>query len=82
MRHQVCMGCHMRIPTGAVITLMHGTDIQLCDNCGRYLYLPADAHNKLAAVFEEARATGARSKPNTSRSPADCLKSLVLRAGK
>ena len=24
VRHQVCMGCHMRIPIGAIITLMHG----------------------------------------------------------
>jgi hypothetical protein len=36
----VCMECHMRIPIGDVATLMHGNDIQLCANCGRYLYLP------------------------------------------
>jgi predicted nucleic acid-binding Zn-ribbon protein len=63
VRHQVCMGCHMRIPMGAVITLMHATDIQTCDNCGRYLYLPSDAHNELSEVFEEARVTSVRSKP-------------------
>jgi uncharacterized protein len=48
VRDQVCTGCHMRLPIGVVTTLMHGTDIQLCDTCGRYLYLaeptkPADA---------------------------------------
>jgi hypothetical protein len=37
----VCAECHMRIPIGDIATLMHGTDIQLCANCGRYLYLPA-----------------------------------------
>ena len=63
VRHQVCMGCHMRIPMGAVITLMHATDIQTCENCGRYLYLPSDAHNELSDVFEEARVTSVRSKP-------------------
>ena len=40
VRDQVCTGCHMRLPIGVVTTLMHGEDIQLCDTCGRYLYLP------------------------------------------
>src|SRR6516225_1103820 len=40
VRDQVCTGCHMRLPIGVVTTLMHGLDIQLCDTCGRYLYLP------------------------------------------
>jgi len=40
VRDQVCAGCHMRLPIGVVTTLMHGHDIQLCDTCGRYLYLP------------------------------------------
>jgi len=39
VRNQVCTGCHMRVPIGVVATLMHDTDIQLCENCGRYLYL-------------------------------------------
>jgi predicted nucleic acid-binding Zn-ribbon protein len=37
---QVCSGCHMQVPLGVVVTLRHGQDIQLCENCGRYLYLP------------------------------------------
>lgn len=40
VRNQVCTGCHMRVPIGAIMTLMKGTDIQLCDSCGRYLFLP------------------------------------------
>jgi predicted nucleic acid-binding Zn-ribbon protein len=40
VRDQVCTGCHMRLPIGVIMTLMHGRDIQLCDTCGRYLYLP------------------------------------------
>ena len=40
VRDQVCTGCHMRLPIGVVTTLMHNQDIQLCDTCGRYLYLP------------------------------------------
>ncbi len=41
--NQVCTGCHMRLPLAVVMTLRHGTDIQLCDTCGRYLYLPEEA---------------------------------------
>lgn len=40
VRGQVCAGCHMSVPIGAIMTLKHGDDIQLCENCGRYLYLP------------------------------------------
>jgi len=39
VRNQVCTGCHMRLPIGTINTLMQGTDIQLCDTCGRYLWL-------------------------------------------
>jgi len=40
VRNQVCTGCHMRQPIGTIMTLMHDQDIQLCESCGRYLYLP------------------------------------------
>lgn len=39
VRDQVCTGCHMRLPLAVVMTLMREKDIQLCDSCGRYLYL-------------------------------------------
>ena len=40
VRNQVCTGCHMRLPIGTINTLMQRQDVQLCDSCGRYLYLP------------------------------------------
>lgn len=40
IRNEVCTGCHMHVPRNVVLTLMHDEDIQLCENCGRYLYLP------------------------------------------
>jgi len=43
VRNQVCTGCHMRLPIGTINTLMQGQDVQLCDSCGRYLCLPAEA---------------------------------------
>ena len=42
VRGQVCSGCHMQVPLGVVMTLKRGDDIQLCESCGRYLYLPPD----------------------------------------
>ena len=40
VQNQVCRGCNMRLPIGVIMTLMSSNDIQLCDSCGRYLYLP------------------------------------------
>jgi predicted nucleic acid-binding Zn-ribbon protein len=39
VRDQVCTGCHMRVPIGGILALKHGEDLQLCESCGRYLYL-------------------------------------------
>jgi len=43
--NQVCTGCHMRLPLGVIMTLKHGQDLQLCDSCGRYLYLPDEVES-------------------------------------
>ena len=40
VRNQVCTGCHVRVPQATVIYLTRGEDIQICENCGAYLYLP------------------------------------------
>src|ERR1041385_5738996 len=48
VRNQVCTGCHMRLPIGVITVLMQDRDIQLCDSCGRYLYLEP----QVAAVAE------------------------------
>lgn len=37
--NKVCSECHVAVPIGTIITLMKGEDIQLCGNCGRYLYV-------------------------------------------
>ena len=55
VRNQVCTGCHMKIPIGTVAMLMRGEDIQLCDSCGRYLFLA-----------EEPQATAPAPEPGTS----------------
>jgi C4-type zinc ribbon domain len=43
VRNQVCTGCHMKLPIGVITVLMQDRDIQLCDSCGRYLYLEPQA---------------------------------------
>src|ERR1700753_3522396 len=43
VRNQVCGGCHMRLPIGVITVLMQDRDIQICDSCGRYLYLELQA---------------------------------------
>ena len=40
VKNGTCTGCYMRLATGTLQTLMRRSDVQLCDTCGRYLYLP------------------------------------------
>jgi len=42
VRHGVCGECHITIPIGVLGALAFETEVQLCGNCGRYLYLPED----------------------------------------
>jgi predicted nucleic acid-binding Zn-ribbon protein len=60
VRNQVCTGCHMHVPIGQITMLMRGEDIQLCESCGRYLYLPDPAEaeflNKVEATKPVAKA--------------------------
>ncbi len=55
VRNQVCTGCHMRLPIGAYNTLLQGTDIQLCESCGRYLYVPDAAETKFEETLAAAK---------------------------
>ena len=52
VRRGVCGECHLRICSGTVASLMHPTDLYLCDSCGRYLLMPAD---EIAARIEAAQ---------------------------
>ena len=60
VRGQVCSGCHMQVPLGVVMTLKRGQDIQICESCGRYLYLPP-------AVETEAAKPAASPKPERKK---------------
>jgi predicted nucleic acid-binding Zn-ribbon protein len=66
VRNQVCTGCHMRLPIGTINTLMQGSDVQLCDSCGRYLYLaPAEETAPVVAAAAKKPAP----KPRKRRAP-------------
>ena len=62
---QVCSGCHMQVPLGVVMTLRNDQDIQLCESCGRYLYLPSDVPSETA----EPAVSPKPEKKKTSRKP-------------
>ena len=72
VRNQVCGGCHMRLPIGTINTMMQGHDLQLCDTCGRYLYLPAPAEGQAAEIVVAA-ATQPASKPRKGKALANVL---------
>lgn len=55
VRNQSCTGCHMRVPIGQITVLMRGEIIQLCETCGRYLYLPDPAETELLTQVEPAK---------------------------
>jgi predicted nucleic acid-binding Zn-ribbon protein len=55
VRNQVCTGCHMHVPIGQITVLMRGEDVQLCESCGRYLYLPNPAEAEFLNRVEAAK---------------------------
>ena len=67
VRNQVCTGCHMHVPIGQITVLMRGEDVQLCESCGRYLYLPDAAETEALAAAEAAKAAKAMKAPAKPR---------------
>jgi predicted nucleic acid-binding Zn-ribbon protein len=69
IRGENCSSCHIRVPIGAIMTLKRGEDIQLCESCGRYLYLPDPAETAPSPPAatpkraKKARATKRESRP-------------------
>jgi predicted nucleic acid-binding Zn-ribbon protein len=63
IKGQVCAECHVQVPRNTVLILMHDTDIQICENCGRYLCLPEHA----APAQPPAKTRKSRATPPTAR---------------
>ena len=41
-RNGACSECHLRLASGTMAALAKTGEIHICDNCGRYLYLPEE----------------------------------------
>ena len=66
VRDQVCTSCHMRLPIGVIMSLMHGQDIQLCESCGRYLSLSPAAKTGVAEPIVSSKPAKKIRKPKKS----------------
>ncbi|MCX8154980.1 MAG: C4-type zinc ribbon domain-containing protein [Verrucomicrobiae bacterium] len=74
VRNGVCAGCHMVVATGILATLRRQDDIQLCANCGRYLYIdetPPEPPAEAASAAAEAPAKKARKKRVSKKVPVE-----------
>ncbi len=57
-----CSACHISVPRNVVLTLMHNADVQLCESCGRYLYLPEPAATPEPAASKKTSKPARKSK--------------------
>ena len=69
VRLGVCTACHIRVTTGTLVTLAHGTDIQICGSCGRYLHLPEGEPLSAAPKKAVRRPRKAKAKPESEAEP-------------
>jgi hypothetical protein len=69
VRNSVCGGCHMQQTVSKVATLMRDEDIQLCDSCGRYLYLASPAEATAGEPKAAAAKLAAEARPAPKRRP-------------
>jgi hypothetical protein len=46
-RNGVCTECHLKITSGSLARLAHAGIVHVCDNCGRYLFLPENEPSSL-----------------------------------
>ena len=60
LSNQTCTGCHMRVPVAVVLDLKHAEDVCLCENCGRYLYLPEICAEAVAVAPQKPAARNRR----------------------
>ncbi len=70
VRGQVCSGCHMQVPLGVVMTLKRADDIQICESCGRYLYLPPTVETEAAESAASPKPERKKRKPKNQPVPA------------
>ncbi|PTY08336.1 hypothetical protein DB347_01765 [Opitutaceae bacterium EW11] len=62
VRHGVCTACHMRVPASMTGSLMKQDDLTLCENCGCYLFLPAEEMQAMLPKKPVAAAVGRKTR--------------------
>ena len=70
VRNKTCTGCHMQQPIGKITVLMRNEDIQLCDSCGRYLYLPTESETAFVEQVEAAKPAAKTPRPRKRKAAA------------
>lgn len=63
VRHSVCSGCHLRLPSGQVAALVKSDELHLCECCGSYLLLPPDEEPLPAPPRAAVRVASGRRPP-------------------
>lgn len=51
----VCSACHLRLPSGHAARLQSSQDLEVCDNCGTFIFLEAGAEPAPAATKTTVR---------------------------
>ena len=51
----VCGACHLRLPSGHAARLQSSQDLEVCDNCGSFIYLEAGSEPAPVAPTPAAR---------------------------
>lgn len=68
VRHGVCTGCQMKLPSGLYAKLLRQDDVCVCDNCARYL-VPAPETPPSAEAPAAPAAQRAARRRRTSAAP-------------
>ncbi len=66
VRHGVCTGCQMQLPSGVYAKLLHQDDLCVCDNCARYLVLAPETPPAAGATTPPASKRASRKRPTAS----------------
>jgi hypothetical protein len=75
VRHGVCTGCQMQLPSGLYAKLLRDDDVCVCDNCARYLVVAPETPPPPAAKPAPAPKRAPR-----KRSPAARKKTAAVSA--
>ncbi len=69
VRHGVCSGCHLRLPSGQAAALVKSDELPLCENCGCYLLLPPEETALAGARPVAVRASSRRPRARVAVGP-------------